>query len=187
MTEAVVVGASAGAVEALSALLPALPADFAAAMLIVVHLPPARKSMLPELFRSKCRLRVTEAEDKEPIQRGRVYFAPPGYHMLVEAGKTLSLASDDPVLFSRPSIDVLFESAADAYASRLAAIILTGASQDGANGLAAVLRAGGQGLILRPKLAYAATLPEAAIARCPEATVLSLAEIASWLQKLGTP
>ncbi len=187
MTEAVVIGASAGAVEALSTLLPALPADFTAAVLIVVHQPPARKSMLPELFRGKCRLRVTEGEDKEPIHRGRVYFAPPGYHMLVEANRTLSLAGDEPIFFSRPSIDVLFESAADAYASQLAALILTGASQDGANGLAAVLRAGGHGVILRPEAAHAATLPEAAMARCPEAPVLTLAEIASWLQKLGTP
>jgi two-component system chemotaxis response regulator CheB len=135
LCQAVVIGASAGAIEALSTLLPALPSGYRLPVLIVVHVPPDRKSLLPDLFRDKCAIKVVEADDKEPVQNGVIYFAPPDYHLLVETGKTLSLSSDEPVLFSRPSVDVLFESAADAYGAALTAVILSGASQDGAKGL----------------------------------------------------
>ena len=133
--EAIVIGASAGALEALSAILPALPEGFRLPVIVVVHVPPDKRSVLAELFQAKCRVSVREAEDKEPIVGGTVYFAPPDYHLLVEADEHLSLSSDEPVLFSRPSIDVLFESAADAYGPALIAIILTGANQDGAEGM----------------------------------------------------
>src|SRR6201991_418522 len=139
--EAVVIGASAGALEALSVILPALPATFRLPVFIVVHMPPNRQSVLAELFQRKCRLRVREAEDKERISGGTVYFAPPDYHLLVEMDKHLSLSSDEPVLYSRPSIDVLFESAADAYGPGLIAIVLTGANQAGAKGLRTVYEA----------------------------------------------
>ncbi|MBN8849606.1 MAG: chemotaxis protein CheB, partial [Sphingomonas sp.] len=141
--EAVAIGASAGAVEALSAILPRLPADYPLPVLVVVHVPADRRSVLATLFQSKCRIAVREAEDKEPVVPGTVYFAPPDYHLQVEADRTLSLSADDPVLYSRPSIDVLFESAADAYGAALAGVVLTGANQDGARGLAAVAEAGG--------------------------------------------
>lgn len=183
-TEAVVIGASAGALEALSRLLPALPAQYGLAVMIVVHLPPDKKSILAELFQDKCRIKVMEAEDKEPIRAGVAYFAPPDYHLLVEPDKTLSLSSDEPVLFSRPSIDVLFESAADAYGPALAGVVLTGASQDGAQGLAAVIEAGGLGIIQEPAEAYASAMPEAAIAKCQAAQVLPLGEIALCLRAL---
>jgi two-component system chemotaxis response regulator CheB len=125
--EAVVIGASAGALEVLSNLLPALPSDYRLPILIVVHLPPDNTSLFAELIRARCAIRVREAEDKEPIEPGVVYFAPPDYHLLVEEDKRLSLSDDEPVLFSRPSIDVLFESAADAYAGGLIGVVLTGA------------------------------------------------------------
>jgi two-component system chemotaxis response regulator CheB len=156
-------------------------------VLIVVHVPPDRKSLLPDLFRDKCAIKVVEADDKEPVQNGVIYFAPPDYHLLVETGKTLSLSSDEPVLFSRPSVDVLFESAADAYGAALPAVILSGASQDGAKGLAAVVAAGGEAMVLRPGEAYASAMPEAAIASCPTAKILSLAEISLHLQAVGKP
>ena len=117
--EAVVIGASAGALEALSVILPSLPADYGLPVIIVVHVPPDKKSLLAELFQAKCGIEVREAEDKEPIRGGTAYFAPPDYHLLVETDKSLSLSDDEPVLFSRPSIDVLFESAADAYGPSL--------------------------------------------------------------------
>lgn len=182
---AVVIGASAGAWDALSVILPALPQTFSLPVMIVVHLPPDRKSLLAELFAEKCGMDVAEAEDKEPILGGMVYFAPPDYHLLVETNSTLSLSSDEPVLFSRPSIDVLFESAADAYGPALTAIILTGASEDGARGLAAVIAAGGTAIVQRPEDAYAAAMPQAALARSPGARVLSLEEITLWLQAIG--
>jgi two-component system chemotaxis response regulator CheB len=185
MIEAVMIGASAGALEALSVILPALPAGLQLPILIVVHLPPDRKSVLAGLFQDKSTLNIREPEDKEPVRRGAVYFAPPDYHLLVEKDRTIALSSDEPVLYSRPSVDVLFESAADAYGAGLAAVVLTGASQDGAKGLAAVMAAGGCGVVLDPEEAYAAAMPRAAIARCPDARILSLAEIARWLQEIA--
>jgi two-component system, chemotaxis family, protein-glutamate methylesterase/glutaminase len=184
-TEAVVIGASAGALEALSVILPALPAGFRLPLIVVVHVPPDKRSMLAELFQAKCRIRVREAEDKEPINPGTVYFAPSDYHLLVETEKSLSLSSDEPVLFSRPSIDVLFESAADAYGSALIAIILTGANHDGAKGMKAVFEAGGVALVQNPDGAFASAMPEAAIEMCPGARVMSLDAIAAYLQEVG--
>src|SRR5690606_33178620 len=98
---------------------PALPADFPLPVLVVVHLPPDRDSLLPQLLSERCALRILEAEDKQPLEAGTAYFAPPDYHLLVEKGGWLALSSDEAVLFSRPSIDVLFESAADAYGAAL--------------------------------------------------------------------
>jgi two-component system, chemotaxis family, protein-glutamate methylesterase/glutaminase len=181
--EAVVIGASAGALEALSIILPVLPAGFRLPLLVVVHVPPDKRSVLAELFQAKCRIPVREAEDKEPISGGTVYFAPPDYHLLVEVDRSLSLSSDEPVLFSRPSIDVLFESAADAYGSALIAIILTGANQDGAKGMHAVVEAGGVALVQSPDGAFASAMPAAAIATCPCARVMSLDAIAAYLQE----
>jgi two-component system chemotaxis response regulator CheB len=184
-TEAVVIGASAGALGALSVILPALPAGFRLPLIVVVHVPSDKRSMLAELFQAKCRIPVREAEDKEPINPGTVYFAPSDYHLLVETEKSLSLSSDEPVLFSRPSIDVLFESAADSYGSALIAIILTGANQDGAKGMRAVAEAGGITLVQNPDGAFASTMPEAAIEMCPGARVMSLDAIAAYLQEVG--
>ena len=183
--EAIVIGASAGAVEALSVILPSLPAGYGLPVFVVVHVPPDKRNVLAELFQAKCGIKVREAEDKEPISGGTVYFAPPDYHLLVETNKSLSLSNDEPVLYSRPSVDVLFESAADAYGSGLIAVVLTGASQDGANGLKAVAEAGGTAIVQRPEEAYASAMPEAAIARCPSARVMSLEEIAAYLQDVG--
>lgn len=179
--KAVVIGASAGALEALSRILPALPREFPLAIIVVVHVPPDKRSAIVELFHSKCQIPVREAEDKEPIEGGSIYFAPPDYHLLIEADRTLSLSSDEPVLFSRPSIDVLFESAADAYGPSLIAVVLTGANQDGATGLKAIVEAGGRALVQNPHDAFASTMPKAAIQMCPSATVLPLGSIARYL------
>jgi two-component system, chemotaxis family, protein-glutamate methylesterase/glutaminase len=183
--EAIVIGASAGALDVLSNLLPALPSDYRLPILIVVHLPPDTTSLLAELMRARCGIRVREAEDKEPIEPGVAYFAPPDYHLLVEQDKRLSLSDDEPVLFSRPSIDVLFESAADAYGGGLIGVVLSGANSDGANGLKAVVEAGGVAVVQSPGSAYAVAMPEAAIATCPEARVLSVNEIAAYLREVG--
>lgn len=180
---AVVIGASAGAIQALSEILPALPADFPLPILIVVHIPADRSNILAPLFDKKCQMAVREAEDKEPALGGVIYFAPPGYHLLVEMEETLSLSSDEEVLYSRPSIDVLFESAADAYGPAVIGIILTGANCDGAKGLKAIAAAGGTALVQEPNNAYANAMPQAALAECASARVMSLAEIANFLVK----
>src|SRR3984885_14742722 len=162
-------GASAGALDALSTVLERLPGNFKLPLLIVTHLPPDKDSILCRLLASKCQIDVREAEDKEPIVPGVAFGAPPDYHLLVETGKRMSLSSDEAVQFSRPSIDVLFESAADAYGPALIGIILTGANDDGARGLRAIVDAGGIGLVQRADLAYASAMPRAALAACPTA------------------
>lgn len=183
---AVAIGASAGAVQALLALLPALPASFALPVLVVVHVPPGRDNALVALLQAKCRVVVKEAEDKEPIVGGIVYFAPSDYHLLVETDATLALSSDEAVNYSRPSIDVLFETAADAYGAGLAGVILTGANHDGAAGLKAVLDAGGVAIVQSRAEAYATAMPDAALEACPTASTMTLDAIASYLSSLGT-
>lgn len=182
--EAIVLGASAGALDALSTILSTLPSDFAAPLLIVVHLPPEKDSMLAGLLQAKCLLPVREAEDKEPIQTGTVYLTPPDYHLLVETDRRLSLSSEEPERFSRPSIDVLFETAADAYGPALVGVVLTGANDDGARGLQTIFAAGGRGIVQNPDTAYAADMPRAAMKRCPQALVVPLQEIASQLREV---
>jgi two-component system chemotaxis response regulator CheB len=184
--KAIAIGASAGAVQALLRILPSLPADFPLPVLIVVHVPPDRGNVLLPLFQTKCRVPVKEAEDKESLRGGVVYFAPSDYHLLVEADFTLSLSSDETVNHSRPSIDVLFESAADAYGPALAGVILTGANHDGAAGLKAVAEAGGAAVVENPLGAYAPAMPDAALDTCATASVMTLDAIASYLLSLGT-
>jgi two-component system chemotaxis response regulator CheB len=179
---AIVLGASAGAVDALLTLLPSLPPG-CPPVLAAVHVPPDRPNRLVSLLQPRCAVRVKEAEDKEPVLPGTVYFAPPDYHLLVEQDETLALSSDEAVRFSRPSIDVLFESAADAWGAGLAGVILTGANEDGAAGLAAVAEAGGLPLVQDPVSATASAMPLAALAACPMAERLSLAELADRLQR----
>jgi two-component system, chemotaxis family, protein-glutamate methylesterase/glutaminase len=183
--DAVVMGTSAGGVEALAELLPALPASFRPALLIVQHLPRERPSLLVEIFRRRCAVPVREAEDKEPVEPGTVYFAPPDYHMLVEKSRQIALSTDEPLNYSRPSIDVLFESAADAYGERLLGIILTGANDDGAEGLNAVHRAGGLTVVQQPESAAVPLMVVSALKRGPVDFVLPLNEIAALLRRLG--
>jgi two-component system, chemotaxis family, protein-glutamate methylesterase/glutaminase len=182
---ALVVGASAGAVDALSRVLPGLPRSFPAPVLVVVHLPAAGPSLLAALFAPRCALRVYEAEDKLRPQPGAIYFAPPDYHLLVEHDGRLSLSVDDPVNFSRPSIDVLFESAAEAHRAALIGLVLTGANDDGARGLLAVRRAGGLAVVQDPDDARADAMPRAALRSVPDALVLPLDRIAPALAALG--
>jgi len=183
--EAIVIGASAGGVEALGLILPALPATFRPSLLIVLHLPRERPSLLVEIFEKRCALPIREADDKEPIEPGTVYFAPPDYHMLVERNRQIALSTEEPVHYSRPSVDVLFESAADVYGSRLLGIILTGANQDGAAGLHAIHRAGGVSVVQQPDSAKVPHMIVSALQRNPADFVLSLPEIAALLERLG--
>ena len=182
--EAVVIGASAGGVQALSALSAALPADLRVPCFVVIHLPRESPSLLPEIFSAHCKRPVGEAQDKEPVQAGTVYIAPPDYHLLLDRGPTLALSTDELVHYSRPSIDVLFESAADVYGKGLLGIILTGWNQDGADGLQAVHRAGGLTIVQNPDTAEAPVMPQAALARTPVHHILNLEEIAALLAAL---
>ncbi len=183
--DAVVIGGSAGVVQVLlHELLPALPAALAAPVFIVVHVPRDRPTLLPQLFRERSAVPLLEAEDKMPIKPGCVYLAPPDYHLLVDDGPQLALSADEPIQFSRPSIDALFESAADWYGERLLGIVLTGASSDGAQGLRAVRDAGGMAVVEDPDTAATPYMPSAARALVPDATVLSRERIAALLARL---
>ncbi|WP_428313116.1 chemotaxis protein CheB [Hydrocarboniphaga sp.] len=182
--DGIVIGASAGGVEALSVLLPALPKSLQASVFVVLHIPRERPSLLVEIFRPKCAMAVIEAMDKEPAEKSAIYFAPPDYHLLVDKGPQLSLSADELVNFSRPSIDVLFESAADVYRKRLLGIVLSGGNDDGAAGLQAVIRAGGIGVVQQPDSAQVSAMPLAAIKRGGVDYVLTLPEIAELLKSL---
>ena len=175
-----VIGTSAGGLAALERLLGGLPADFPLPLLIVQHR--SRESdVLCEVLAARARLPVREVLDKEPIEPGVVFLAPPDYHVLVDEA-SFSLSSDEPVRFARPSIDVSFHSAADAFGARLIGVILTGANEDGASGLRRIHDEGGLALVQDPAEAEVARMPAAAGAAVPAARRLPLAELAAALR-----
>ena len=177
----IAIGASAGGVEALGLLLCALPASCRASVVIVLHLAPGRSSRLPLLYAERCRLPIREAQDKEPLEPGVVYFAAPDYHLQIEPDRSFSLSLEEPVYFSRPSIDVLLETAACTYRREMLAIILTGASADGAEGLALVRKLGGAAWVQDPAGATSATMPAAALRRAGADRVLDVRQLAASL------
>lgn len=183
--DAVVIGASAGGIQALSQLLPALSPGTRAPIFIVIHLPRDKPSVLAGIFARKCALPVHEAEDKEPVLPGTVYIAPTNYHLLIDKGPQISLSADDPVHHSRPSVDVLFESAAEVYGERLLGMILSGANEDGARGLAAIKDAGGVTVVQSPETALAPLMGMSALALRPADWVLPLEQIAEALRSLN--
>lgn len=172
--ELVVLGASAGSVQALLRLLPRLPAGWAPCMVVVTHVPERPRSELASLFAEKCVVPVTEAEDKTPLAPGTILFAPAGYHTLVEPAGTVSLSLEAPEHHSRPSIDALFDSAAWAYRERLLGVLLTGANSDGALGLLQIRRAGGRTWVQDPATAFAPEMPASAVACGAAEAVLDL-------------
>jgi len=177
----IVIGGSAGAVDALAKILPALPARFAIPVAIVVHQPPDKNSVLAEVLSTKCALPVREADDKEPISPGVVYLASPNYHLLVERSGCFSLSVDDPVHFSRPAIDVLFESAAEAMGEALLGVLLSGANEDGAEGLARIRDGGGITVVQSPSSALVAAMPAAALRLGTPNHVLPIGQIGPFL------
>jgi two-component system chemotaxis response regulator CheB len=177
---AVVIGASAGAIDALRRILPTLPAQLPWPVLLVVHLPSRRPSALVDIFSASCGAPVREPNDKEPVTPG-IWFAPPDYHLLVEEDRCFALSVDEPVHCSRPSIDVLFESAARAYGKALLGVVLTGASEDGAAGARALRDAGGFLMVEDPDTACSPAMPRAAAERADPQIIAPVAEIASAL------
>lgn len=182
--EAVVIGVSAGGINALGKILPALPDDFPLPVIIVQHRHPTSDDQIIRIFNKKSSLTVKEADDKENIKPGIVYIAPPDYHLLIENDKTFSLSLDGPVNYSRPSIDVLFESASDVYGPYLIGIILTGANNDGSYGLKRIKERGGLAIVQNPETAEADIMPRAAIAAAKIDRVLTLERIVPFLVKL---
>lgn len=181
--EIVVVGASTGGLKALQVLLSGLPADFSLPMVMVQHRGKDMDTDLCDFLARSSPLPVTEPEDKESLAAGHAYLAPRDYHLLVQSG-SFALSTDSPVGFARPSIDVLFESAADEYHDRAIGVILTGAKHDGALGLAAIKAQGGLTVVEDPATAACREMPDAAINLTKVDWILPLGEIASGLHKL---
>jgi two-component system chemotaxis response regulator CheB len=176
----VAIGASVGGLRALSVILSQLPRDFPGTLAIVQHRRADDGALLCRLMSRHTPLPVLEPDHGTPIRSGHVYVAPPDYHLLVEPG-SFAISVDPPVCCSRPSIDVLFESAAAAYRWRALGVILTGANTDGASGAAALAAVGAQVIVQAPETAECPTCPKAALARVPDASVLPLAEIGRYL------
>lgn len=169
----------------MKAILPVLPAGFSMPVIIVQHISATSNSYWIEMLDNLCELHVKEADEKEKIQQGYVYIAPPNYHLLVERDETLSLSADKRINFARPSIDVLFESAADVYKERLIGVILTGANNDGTEGAQRIKKHGGLVIVQDPETAESAFMPASAIEKSPVDHILSLERITDILIELN--
>lgn len=182
--ELVAIGTSWGGLDVLREILRDLPAELDAGVVIAQHRSPeSHPTALLDLLGAVTRLRVTEAADKDEIRPGTVYLAAPDYHLLVEPG-LMTLSTDEPVLYARPSIDVLFETAAESYRERCIGVVLTGANDDGARGLARVVELGGTAIVQDPENAKRDEMPRAALRTTPSARVTPVADIAPLLVDL---
>jgi two-component system chemotaxis response regulator CheB len=182
--DALAIGASAGGVEILIKLLQEMRAHGRTSVLIAIHRMRARSELLPAVLSRVCAAPVYEAEDKAPVLPGAVYIAPPDYHLLVDEGPQIALSVDAPIFHCRPSVDVLFESAARVYGKRLLALVLTGANQDGARGLQAVRRAGGVTAVQDPTCAIAPEMPAAALRAGPVDHLLGIENLQALMRGL---
>lgn len=183
--KAIVIGASSGGLQALCEILPPLPKDFMMPIFIVQHVLEKEESFLAKHLNRMCQLNVVEGQAKQPILGGTVYVAPPGYHMLIENENELALSNEAEVNYSRPSIDVLFESAAEVYQQFLVGILLTGANSDGAIGLQLIHRYGGTTVVQNPRTAEFPEMPSAAIRSMKVDYVLNLDKMSQWLIELN--
>lgn len=182
--KAIVIGTSAGGLFVLSSILQKLPADYPLPVLIVQHRAKDQKNLLEEVLQSKCTIMIRQADEKEKLKSGNVYIAPPDYHLLIESDFTLSLSSDELVRYSRPSIDVLFQSAALVFRDELIGIILSGASNDGSAGIEAIAKYGGLTIAQDPVDAEYPYMPKAAIDTKKVKQVFTLSQIQNFLLTL---
>jgi len=186
MYSIVAVGTSWGGLSAMRRVLGGLPQDFPIPIVIVQHRGKDSDSILSQLLQDSTDLKVCEIEDKDVLEAGRVHVAPADYHVMLEPGYA-SLTVEEPVRFSRPSIDVMFDSAAETYGPRAIGVVLTGANEDGARGLAQIVKRGGRALVQDPKTAEIPTMPEAAIRAVPSAEIVPLHKLARRLIELSRP
>lgn len=179
--EAVVMGVSAGGLEALRNILPSLPGDFPLSVIIVQHRHPNSDHYMITSLNKHCQLKVKEVDEKETAEQGVIYIAPPNYHLLIETDRSFSLSTSEPVQHARPAVDVLFETAAEAYGSQLIGVILTGANSDGSAGLKCIKERGGLAIVQDPATAAVDFMPKAALAATEVDYVLKLEEIGPFL------
>jgi two-component system chemotaxis response regulator CheB len=184
---AVVIGASAGGIAALTTILPALPATFPVPIVVVLHQHPGGGVDWSEYLDQQTALAVVEVEDKMPLTAGTIHCAPAGYHLLMEQDGSFALSVDEKVNFSRPSIDILFTSAADTFCPALIGVILTGANGDGAEGLAQIAARGGITVVQSLQTSAWTAMPAAALQAVPQALVVELDAIAATLVTLTSP
>ncbi|MEN8219089.1 MAG: chemotaxis protein CheB [Pseudomonadota bacterium] len=184
MFEAIVIGTSAGGLKALSTILAALPSEFPLPIIIVQHLHPHSDSYLAQILDAKCQLKVKQADEKESVAGGVVYIAPPNYHLLIEEDRSFSLTCEGHVNFARPSVEVLFETAIYAYRDKLIGIILTGANNDGSQGVKKIKQMGGYVIVQAPATAEADAMPNAAIAATKVDKILPIKQIGPYLLQL---
>jgi two-component system chemotaxis response regulator CheB len=182
--ELVVIGASWGGLHAVGTVLDGLGDASSAAIVVVQHRGTAGGERLAPLLQRRTRLPVREAEDKDPLTPGSIYLAPPDYHTLIESDGTIALSTEAAVRHARPSIDVLFRSAAEAYRERCVGVVLTGANDDGAEGLARIKELGGVAVVQDPRTAERREMPAAAIGATHADIVLPLEEIGAFLRGL---
>lgn len=183
--EVIVVGVSSGGMSALKLLFSVLPLDFHIPIIIVQHISAQSDSHWIKLLNTVSKLNIKEADEKEKIEKGNIYIAAPNYHLMVEENKTLSFTNEQKINFARPSIDVLFESAADVYKDKTIGIILTGSSSDGTAGLKLIKEYGGLAIAEDPKTATSPYMPASAISKVKVDHILPLKEIAELLIKIS--
>lgn len=182
---AIVVGTSAGGLHALTFLLNQLPPNYPIPIIVVQHRSKDQRDLFEEVLQSKCKIKIKQADEKEKIRGGYVYIAPPDYHLLVETDMTFSLSADEMVLYSRPSINVLFESAAIVYRDKLVGIILTGANNDGASGISMIKKHGGLTIAQAPAEAQFPVMPGASIKTKNIQHIWTLVEIQNFLLQIS--
>jgi two-component system chemotaxis response regulator CheB len=183
--EAIVIGVSSGGMNAMKIMFSLLPTDFNIPIIIVQHISPRSDNQWITLLNDKSSLHIKEADEKEKIEKGKIYIAPPNYHLLIEKNKTFSLTIDERVNFARPSIDVLFESAAEVYKNKLIGVILTGSNNDGTEGMKRIKEYGGLTIAQDPETAESAFMPASVIAAMQVDQVLSLDGIINLLIKIS--
>lgn len=184
--KAIVIGSSAGGLKALKTILTKLGSDFKIPIIIVQHTSPSSDNYITTYLNDLCKLTVKEADEKEKIKEGYVYFAPPNFHLLIENDQTFSLSIEERVNYARPSVDVLFDTAADVFNDKLIGIILTGANNDGARGLSRIKQFGGLAIVQNPKEAEVDSMPTNAISMTKVDHILGLKQIANLLISINS-
>ncbi len=177
----IVIGASAGGMETIKKILSELPKNFSIPIVVVLHLMSGKESEIVKLLQNNCKIEIVEATINSKIEKGMAIFAPPNYHILIEKNGSYSLSTESKINFSRPSIDILFETAADAFGSEVVGIVLSGASSDGSKGLLEIKNKGGTCIVQDPKTAVFDTMPKKAIESVEVDYILSPKEIAKYL------
>lgn len=180
----IVIGASAGGIKAITYIISALPKTYSFPIIIVLHRLKNVSSKLEDVLQHNCRVTIKEADEKEKLLPKTVYITPANYHLLIEKDRTLSLDYSELVNWSRPSIDITFESASEVYKNKLMGILLTGANNDGAIGLKAIKESGGHTIVQDPKTAEASSMPNAALKLGAASEIMTVPEITEYLLKL---